>query len=199
MMIAFFGPDGTGKSTVADKLEKKLNSLDINTYRYHWRPRFLPSLSKNDNMHFDVTRPDDLKPRSWLISCLIYIYFFCDFLLAYFMLFMHLKRKGAIIIYERYFYDILFHPTRYRLKSINRLSLILVKLLPSPNINILLKGKPEIIYSRKPELPIKEIKNQLTKMEHNLPLLGETLIINATQNDPLTIMEQIYDYIYIST
>ena len=45
-IFALFGPDGSGKSTVADICQEILEKSNINVVRLHWRPRVLPSLKK---------------------------------------------------------------------------------------------------------------------------------------------------------
>ena len=191
-LIALFGPDGSGKSTIADILGDICHNHNVKTYHYHWRPRLLPSLIHAQNSHFDNTRPNDLPTRPWLISFGIYIYFWLDFLLANIFKFRTLLRQGAIIIYERYYYDLLFHPKRYRVKQINMLGNLFAFIVPRPDLIVLLTGEPSIILSRKPELPLNEIMNQQKKMVRYLLKFGGILHIDVTITEPFDVAQIIY-------
>lgn len=190
-LLAFFGPDGVGKSTTADLVEHALQTKGLETRRYHWRPRVLPSSVRPGKITVDVSCPDDLRPRHWLTSLFLYVYFFLDFLWAYLVRFRPLLRRGVFIIYERYYYDLLFHPRRYRLQEISFLAELLSRLLPCPDLMILLSGEPSTIFARKPELPLDEIKRQQHEMKRYLPRYAATLCIDVTDAEPSEIVHRI--------
>ena len=130
MLVAFFGPMD-GKSTVADLVEIRLRALNKRVFRYHWRPRLLPSLNKGAEVS-EFNNPSGLSPRSLLISSICYIYFFLDF--SFFKVLTKVKRefRGSIIIYERYYYDILVHPARHKLRDLPWLGRYLCRLTSTP-------------------------------------------------------------------
>lgn len=183
-LIAFFGPDGSGKSTTATLLAEMCSDQGIVTYRYHWRPRVLPSLNKARFSHHDVTRPDELPTRPWLASLFIYAYFFLDFTWAYLVKFRPLMKRGVVIIYERYYYDVLFHPKRYKLQPIASVGNILSRFVPKPDLIILMCGDSPTIHNRKPELPIEEIVRQQKEMKNQLVNFGVVLNVNVTTAEP---------------
>jgi len=191
-LIAIFGTDGTGKSTVAGLIEARYEALGVRTKRYHWRPRILPSL-KTDTAEMDVTHPDELSLRSWIVSLITYIYFFGDFFIANYLKFQPLIKKGEIILYERYYYDILFHPRRYRAREIKMIANLLAWMTPRPGLILHLYGEPLIIQSRKPELSLSEISWQQTLMKKSLPNYGSVLSIDVTNVDPQTIADKIIE------
>lgn len=195
-LIALFGPDGTGKSTTADLLEDMCRNNGIKTYRHHWRPRILPSLKKVNNIDYDVSRPNDQLSRSWLVSLGVCVYIYLDFLVAYIVKFRPLLREGAIIIYERYYYDLLFHPKRYKLRSIGFMAKLLTSITPCPNLIVLLSGEPSVILARKPELPLAEIIHQQKMMQQYLPKLGRFLKVDVTATEPIDVVRIIYKEIY---
>lgn len=191
-LLAIFGSDGSGKSTVAKIIEDICREQGFSTSRNHWRPRLLPSLKKVGNTDFDTTRPNNLPTRPWLVSLGIYIYFFLDFFSGYFLRFQPLLRNGEIIIYERYYYDLLFHPKRYRLQQIRILANLLTFITPRPDLIVLLNGDPSVILTRKPELPLDEIYRQQKMMAQLLPKFGKVLRIDVTFTEPLDVARMIH-------
>ncbi len=189
-MVAFFGPDGSGKSTVADLIEIDLRASGKQVIRYHWRPRVLPSLKK-DYKTLSFNDPASLSQRNYLISFICYIYFFLDFLASEFFLFKSSSKNDSIIIYERYYYDVLVHPQRYRLKRIAWLGSFLARILRKPNISYLLIGTPEIIYARKPELTVEEIRRQIDVICNVVPQYSESEILNIDDVSAKEIVEKI--------
>ena len=181
-LVAFFGPDGTGKSTTASLVEEICADQGLTTYRYHWRPRVLPSLKSSNNASVDNTRPDELATRSWAVSFFNYVYFFLDFVLAYWIVFRPILNSGGIVIYERYYYDVLFHPRRYKLERINALGFVLAKLVPKPDTILLMHGDPQTIFCRKPELTIDQISAQQDQMSQMLVKFGDVTFIDVSQN-----------------
>lgn len=189
-MVALFGPDGSGKSTVADLLEDLCHADGLATRRCHWRPRVLPSLVHQKE--FDTSRPDELPARPKAVSLGMYLYFFLDFLLGYLIRLRPLLRRGTIVIYERYFYDLLFHPKRYKLQRFSLLARLLTQIAPTPGLIVLLYGAPSIIFSRKPELPYDEIVAQQSMMRRELPRFGRLLQMDVTALAPPEVARAVY-------
>ena len=188
--IAFFGPDGSGKSTLVKNLKKDLKKKNKKVVLIHWRPRVLPSLKQNYKT-LKFNKPDQYSQRNYLLSFVCYIYFFLDFFIAEKIIFRKYLNDNKIIFYERYFYDVLLHPNRYKLKEINWLGLILSKILKKPSVSILLKGNPSIIYKRKKELTPKKIKKQINLMLKIIPVLSKTLIFDVGKQNSLSISKAI--------
>ena len=191
VIIAIFGSDGSGKSTAADLVQGIFEEHGWPTYHYHWRPKILPGSIPGSNSKRDITRPDTLKPRPWLHSMFMHMYYYIDFCLGYFFEFQPLLEKGKIIIYERYFYDILFHSRRYRLRQIKFLANILSFIIPKPDLIVLLHGNPVVIFARKSELSLDEIKRQQKKMTQYLAKLGNVLSIDVAHNGPQEVAHRI--------
>lgn len=185
LLLALFGPDGSGKSTTAMQIEKICKKLNFPTSHYHWRPRLLPSLIKDGKQNYSITTAHNWSPRSKLISLFLILYFYLDFLLGHLIWFRPLLDNDTIIIYERYYYDLLFHPQRYRLRLVKSLSYFLTLLLPRPDLIVLLWGNPSEIYSRKQELSIDEIRKLQIDMKQGLQRYGRVLVIDVTNLDEI--------------
>ncbi len=178
-LVAFFGPDGSGKSLLVNELLKMFKTKNIPCQKFHWRPRILPTINKNFK-HLKFNKPNNLKQRNLFFSFFLYIYFFLDFKVNEFFIKKYNKKK--IILYERYYYDVLIHPRRYKLSKIDWLGKFFSRLLQKPDYSILLNGDAKSIYSRKKELDINEIIKQIKLYNNIIPKLSKIIKLNTTKN-----------------
>jgi len=160
-IVAFVGPDGVGKTSLIQKIKFR-NSFFLPPVIRHWRPGILPRLSTligRQEPPSDQTIPPQRKPGKgyWLRL----LYYTLDFWLGRFRDNCD-SRTLKPILYDRYFIDNYVDPVRYGFSSNCGIKL-LYRLLPKPDLVILLYDKPECIYKRKPELPIEEIERQLNQ------------------------------------
>jgi len=184
--IVLVGADGSGKTTVADRIERLGQEAGWRTVRLHWRPELLPSPRRfvGQKPCSDPSKPHSRPPHSVIVSALLLLYYYLDFVLGYLVKIALAKRHGSLIISERYFYDAIFDPRRHRLQDIDWLARILANLLPKPDVIVLLYGEPSVLHSRKLELTITEIIRQQSAM---LEYFGETqnlIKIDVSSSDP---------------
>lgn len=94
-LIAVFGPDGSGKSSIYNDLKIYSSRENINLCHYHWRPGLLPYTKKSSFIASsnDFTNPHSQKGRNTLKSILILCYIYFDFLLGYWLL---IRRSSQI-------------------------------------------------------------------------------------------------------
>jgi len=193
-VLALFGPDGSGKTTAANELEKLCANEGYPTVRFHWRPRLLPSwstISGNANKN-DFEKPHSHKERGTLASVLIYIYIFMDFWIGYFFRLRPFVMQGWVVIYERYFYDMIFDSRRYGLRSIMWLSKTMALLLPKLDRVFILDGCADVLLSRKKELPREEILRQQRLMNAVLPTISNVIVIDVEKNEPSMVAAKIF-------
>ena len=88
------------------------------------------------------------------------------------------KFRGALIIYDRYFYDY-FIQSFWDSVSLKFKS-ICCWFVPKPDLIILLKADPDVIYERKPELDKDVIRDQQVRAK-NLPVSVPIIEINTDQ------------------
>jgi len=162
--LVFVGSDGSGKSTVAERLESRCAQQGKKLELFHWRPEILPSperlLGRKISPH-DATQPHAYPPRSRFISLLLRVYYLVDFWLGYFYRVKPaLKRPNSVVLFERFYYDVIFDPKRYRLHQDVAVSRLLCSLAPRPDYIIALLGPPNVIHDRKKELTVTEIERQ---------------------------------------
>jgi len=156
LSITILGPDGSGKSTLINELIN-LNLPFKSLKKYHFTTVKFSSKSQ----HINVSDPHAKPPYGYLISHLKIVYLLSIFFIFYFPKVYFPIKNGALLIFDRYLYDILIDKLRYRLKYSPFLENIILKLIPSLNLNFILNLDPKFIKERdKLEVSTKESYNQ---------------------------------------
>ncbi|WP_189362031.1 hypothetical protein [Algibacter mikhailovii] len=168
--ITFLGVDGSGKTTIINNITPLLTEAVHNEVHYeHMRPNFLPSIAsilKKEEHVGTVANPHEKKESGFIGSIFRLFYYSMDYIIGYWLkVYPSLVRKPSLWIFDRYFYDYLIDPKRGRIKLPSWIIKMIKVFVPSPNLIICLGGKPEILYDRKKELPLKEVKAQVLTLK----------------------------------
>lgn len=171
MIVAILGPDGSGKSTVADMIVAALSMEGIDARHHAHRFGILPSLAsfrrrgKKLESHTILSKSDgppayDLGENSPLRAFIYVTWYGIDYLLG--GLFLKIRnlfvRRKRAAIFARYFYDYYYQSNNRRLPDgIKRFVEIIV---PRPQFIFFLDRDPQDIHDGKPELPVEEIRRQ---------------------------------------
>lgn len=171
--IAFLGTDGSGKSTIIDRISPILNQAFHKGVHYeHMRPNYLPSLAvltgkKSKNAPHEVcTDPHGGKASGFMGSLLRISYYWLDYTYGYFRkVYFDKSVKNHVWIFDRYFYDYVNDPSRACIRLPKWLLKCYGLFVPNPDIVICLGARPEQIHERKPELPIEEVRHQVDTLK----------------------------------
>ena len=156
ILVSVLGPDGVGKSTLIESLPDALGASFRRRRVFHWRPQTFARRRNNR----PVTDPHGQVPRGTLISMTYLFAFFIDYWIGYFFLIRPLLVRSSIVLFDRYFHDVLVDPLRYRYGGPKWFAACLCRLLPEPDLVILLDANEDLILARKTELPRAEIQRQ---------------------------------------
>lgn len=170
--VAFIGVDGSGKSTIIKNVSLILKKqFNTNVFYEHMRPNLLPSIAfifgkQNINLNH-VNNPHASPPSSTIISFVRWLYYYFDYTFGFFVKvsIKKINKQPSIFIFDRYYYDYFIDPKRSRINLPNFILNLGQKIMPEPDIIFCLIANPELIFKRKPELPIKEIKRQIIEIE----------------------------------
>jgi len=171
VMIAILGVDGAGKSTVINAIKPILDTATHNaTFVQHLRPSLFPPLARlkgKKALHEGpVLDPHASTPSGVLGSLLRLIYLTLDYILGYWLLIRpKIAKQPAVVLFDRYAYDMAFDPRRFRIDLPNSLVGWFSDLAPKPDLILCLHAKPETIAARKQELPINEINRQVDRLK----------------------------------
>lgn len=170
-MIAVVGPDGVGKTTFIELLQKELCRILVRDADgvciQHFRPNVFPNLKKLffgkkfDEANEEFTNPHRAKPAGPISSFLRITYYWLDYILGYWLSIRTKCIAGKIYIFDRYFYDFLVDPYRGRVQLPDWLRWGFLKMTPEPDVVFFLDCDAATIYQRKQELTQGEIERQL--------------------------------------
>jgi len=188
MLITILSPDGGGKSSVSKEVLDKLLGLFRATKYIHWRPGLLPQLRALFNRTEGevspyVTRPHSVGNQNRIVSFLRWVYYSLDFIVGYYLKLLPMKIQTTAIMMDRYYYDIIIDPMRYGFNLPNWLLKIILPIIPKPDLSIFLDNSPEVLHTRKHELPLDELERQVKSWRRFLHRLPNVCIV--TTNKPI--------------
>jgi thymidylate kinase len=190
LVVAVVGPDGSGKSTLTRALPDACGQLFRRSLAIHFRPGILPRPGKvvAASLPPDPTRPHARPVHGSAVSLLLLAYYWLDFQVGHALKVAPTRARSGLVVVERGFLDLAVDPTRYRLKVSPRLVHVLSRLLPSPDLTIVLDAGAEATAERKSELPLAEIVRQSETWRALAPR-GRSLWVDSSQAPAATVGE----------
>jgi thymidylate kinase len=169
LMVAFLGPDGSGKSTIIERIQREKGWIFGEVSSYHWRPSLLPDIGvllgkRSGKEKGVVTDPHGQAPHSPVISFLRLFYYWIDYWLGWLLSVWRQKGKNHFILFDRYSWDMWVDPRRYRLQLPQKILSLAAVLTPQPGLLFVLDAPAKILQSRKQEVSAEEINRQ--RMEY---------------------------------
>ena len=162
LVVLVAGPDGAGKSSVARRISEELADEVDRVVHTHWRPGLLPHpraiLGGRDAS--DAARPHARPPHGACLSLCLLGYYWLDFLLGGWVSHRGIKRRGGLVVVERGWWDVAIDSRRYRLSVRPGVVRGLGRLLPRPDLALVLLGDPRAVALRKGELVTAEVTRQ---------------------------------------
>lgn len=202
IFISISGPDGSGKTTIIDSVITQLNTLygEGQVHYEHFRPTILPRIAEVAKManvvkHIDENyeRPHRASAAGLIGSMARLGYYWLDYLYGYLRKVRPEIKKGKLILFDRYYYDMIADSLRSRILLPQLLLRALGRILPLPDYAFFIKVDPNEIYRRKQELTMKRI---VTLNSHYEDLVERGWLIEVDNNGaPEKAATEIVDYI----
>mgnify|MGYP000368255848 CR=1 FL=1 len=175
LVVAFLGSDGVGKSTIIRRVEEAVPRVLLSPRRFHLRPYF-----GRVRTGF-VPDPHGQKERGWIGSVAKLLLWWTDYLVSYVSIVYPAMVKSSLVIFDRYYEDLLVDPKRYRYGGPSWLARLGRRLVPDPHLFIVLDAPPETVYRRKQEVPLDE----LVRLREGYRMIGRSLanahVVDASQ------------------
>ena len=153
MVVAFLGVDGSGKSTIIEAFMRHVRSDWPDIQYVHFRPTFIYRGKGEDK---PVVDPHSGQQRGVLMSLIKLLYFVVEYNYAFHF---HYKRTNDLVVFDRYYYDVIADPKRIKNSAPLWIAKFLGKFIPQPDITFYLYAPPEVMFERKKEIPIDELIN----------------------------------------
>ena len=189
LSIGFTGPDGSGKTTVIDMLLERIAPVFGLAHKYyHFRPALFGNLGEvahSAGIKKEVDRNFDKPHRGGktgkLSSLARLTYYSIDYIIGYFIKIKSVTRITRVVVFDRYFTDIICDSRRTRIYLNHKFLYWWGKLfIPSLNYNILLTASSETILARKRELDEEGIRIINDKIDYLCNKKGYRKVLNET-------------------
>jgi thymidylate kinase len=156
LFVVVLGLDGVGKSTIVEQLVDKLGPAFRRHRIFHFRPQLIkPHLETG----VPETDPHGKPVRGAARSVARLLGFFADFWAGYLFVIRPLLACSGLVIFDRYFHDIMIDQKRYRYGGPLWLPRVLARFIPPLDLLFLvLDAEVDVILSRKREVVPEEMK-----------------------------------------
>ena len=147
LVVALLGMDGSGKSTVIREVAAALAPAFRRTRTIHLRPG-----RQRRGAASMAARPRHQAPRPPLISTLKLLYWVLGYGWGWIRQVWPLKVASTLVLFDRYYDDLLIDPRRYRFAGPWGLARWLRRVIPQPDLYIVLDVPAEVACRRKGEV-----------------------------------------------
>ena len=179
MTVAFLGPDGSGKSSAIEQVIPALAPAFRRSARFHLRPRLFASGSATA-----VSDPHALPPRGTLASLAKLAWFMFDYFAGHLARVRPVTVRSGLAVFDRYFHDLLADPARYRYGASLAWARMAARLVPAPDLWIVLDAPEATLQSRKQEVSACESETQRRAYLALAVQLGDAVVVDATRSLP---------------
>lgn len=201
--VGFTGPDGSGKTTVIDQILERLAPVFRTAHKYyHFRPALFGNLGEvahsaglKKEVDRDYSNPHRGGKTGALSSFARLLYYSIDYIIGYFVKVKSVIRITRVVIFDRYYTDIICDSRRSRIYLNYKFLYWFGKLfIPSLNYNILLTARSETILARKRELDEDGIRRINERIDYLANKKGYKKILN--EQTPEIAVAEILNYIF---
>jgi thymidylate kinase len=156
LFVIVMGPDGVGKSTLIENLIQTVGHAFRRHRVFHWRPMLLWRRRTTS----DSTQPHSQAAHGGLRSVAQLFAHLLDYWMGYWLVIRPLLARSGLVVFDRYFDDVLIDPKRYRYGGPSWLAQNVRLLIPKPDLILVLDAPNEVVLSRKQEVAAEELQRQ---------------------------------------
>ncbi len=181
LVVAALGPDGAGKTTLLDRLDAMLAPAFRRRARFHLRPGLIRAGKARPGA---VDDPHGAPPRGIFASAAKAGLFVLDHALGYAVRVWPLKRRSTLALFDRHYHDLLADPARYRYGAPRWIAALGGRLVPRPDLWLVLDAPAAAIQARKREVSAAETARQREAYRALAQSLGPRAIVIDAAGPP---------------
>lgn len=173
--MSFTGPDGSGKTTILEIVEKELGKVFREVKVNHFRPTVIPRIAEVFNkaglkkeVDKDYSNPHRGGKTSKLSSFIRLFYYIFDYIYGYKKIVKPVLFRRGVVIFDRYYTDIVADSKRSRINIPYKIIMALKFLVPNMKYNFLVYVEPDNILARKQELTREQILGIYERLDYIL-------------------------------
>jgi len=142
----------------------------------HLKPRYVAQL--RDQPEVIVVDPHAKPPRGTFLSLIKISVWLVE---EWYATLFH-ERQETVLIFDRYYHDLLVDPRRYRFGAPVWTAKLIGKLMPRPKLWILLDAPADVLQARKQEVTPEETARQCNAYRAFIRLQREHAVVDASQS-----------------
>src|SRR5712691_12957988 len=177
LSVVLLGPDGAGKSSLIEALSGRVVGAFSRSACWGFAPPLHRLLNRR---RYPTDQPHALPSRSLLTSLVRAAYWLLYYTFGYVTLHAALARS-TLVLNDRHFVDILVDAKRYRYGGPQWLLRLIWRVIPKPDLVVLLDAPAETLQSRKQEVPFDETARQRRAYLSLVRGMKNVRIVNAAQ------------------
>ena len=185
MVVAVLGPDGAGKTTVLDKIEKLMGGTFRGIKVFHFRPHL--GVAKKSGA---VVDPHGQVPRGCLVALFKLIYYALDTWFGWVAWIWPAKVRGLLVLFDRTLADLAADSRRYRLPEGFFGCDWLYRWVPQPDLVIVLDVSGLTASQRKGEIPCEEVERQ-RKVFRALSATDTRWVVISAEGNPEEVFQRV--------
>ncbi|HVP50334.1 MAG TPA: hypothetical protein VMT56_03840 [Candidatus Bathyarchaeia archaeon] len=178
LWVVVLGPDGAGKSSVIEAIGDGIAAGFTQRESYHLRPQMFGGrrrVAPNRAPHAQTA-------RSMAVTYLKFLYLLAANWLAYFGAVRPQVAQGKLVVFDRYFTDCLVDTRRYRIPTgTGKVAALVEKLMPQPDLQIVLDAPVDVLHGRKREVPASEVERQRQEYRQLAEELPNVVLVDAAR------------------
>lgn len=175
--VVMLGPDGVGKSTVVEVLQRDLEPAFCGIAYGTFAPGLLPHKPAPDG----GGQPHGKPPRSWPASIVKALWWIVYYSLGYHFTIRPVLARGGLALNHRYCVDAIVDSLRYRYRGPQWLLSLAWRLAQKPDLVFLLDAPPEVVQARKKEVALEETVRQRDAYRRIVGPMPNGHVIDSTQ------------------
>ncbi|HVC44314.1 MAG TPA: hypothetical protein VND20_05810 [Candidatus Binataceae bacterium] len=179
LLVAVLGPDGAGKSTLIEGLRSNLGGAFRHTSSFHLRPTVLGRGATGP----PVTDPHGAPPRARAASAAKIALYVAQYILGYAVRLRPALAHTTLIFSDRYFDDLIVDPRRYRYGGPEWWLRLARRIVPRPDLWIVLDVPEKTLLARKQEVAAEELSRQRRAYRDLAAQLPNAFVVDGA-NDP---------------